>query len=149
MRSKALLLANIFATLLSITVIGSTVLLIYKLGDCGGLAQYAKEYSAAGFEGFVDKYIYLGPFLLIAESVILLIATAIGWTAWYKKNCKMAIIFASLYLVGILFYILYAIESLPVILLGFVGAYNQKKLNSGKGNNNTTNQNIDIRPKLY
>ena len=135
MKSKTLLLANIFATMLTLTIIIITFAAINAMGGFEGLLQFGKQYAEAEFESFSEWYVISGPFTLILQVIILVISTVIGWMSWLNKNCKSAIIFASLYLFGILCYAMFVIESLPVIILGFVGAYNQKKLNNGGGDN--------------
>ena len=131
MRSKVLLISNIFATILVAIITYVTVTAINDLGGMEGLEAYSELYSySIAKADFITGYILTMPYLLIAQASIFVVATLFGWISYLAKKSGLAKFAAVLYILGALscFYY-FTFFAIPVIVLGFVGGSKQKSLN--------------------
>ncbi len=110
-RSIALLVATVTATAYTV------YLFCYFIG---GLA------SAEGAE-LVGGAIATA--LVTPHAVMFLIGAVFGWLGYLLKQSWAALVGAILYSVGSLFFLAYIMFGAPILIVGFVGFANQRKLN--------------------
>lgn len=128
MRSKVLLISNIFATILTAAIIFFTS---NAFNEMGGIDAYADYYShVIEYADFLSAYILTMPYLFIAQSSIFVTAILLGWIGWIAKKSAPAKFAAVLYILGALICFYYfTFLAIPVIVLGFIGGSKQKSLN--------------------
>lgn len=112
MRSKTLFVASTLATLY-------TVYLISYFG--GGMI------NADGVEAVSGA---IATTLVTPHIIMFLIGVIFGWIGFLTKKSWAALVAAILYSVGTLFFLMYAMFGVPILVFGFIGYSNQKKLNS-------------------
>ena len=67
--------------------------------------------------------------LVTPHAVMFLIGAIFGWVGLLFKKTWGALVAAILYSVGTLFFLAYFMFSVPLLIFGFIGYANQKKLN--------------------
>ena len=135
MRSKSLLVTNIFATIWTGIILSSVVSFFenggaeylvwanrtnYFLNDLLGSLEDVAIFTTLLNVIFVLMFIHAGLFTL---------ATIFGWVGYISKGAGFALSAAILYLVGTLLCPIFILPGLPIIILGFVGQACQRKLN--------------------
>ncbi len=135
MRSKTLLVSNIFATVWTGIMLYFVVAFFenggaeyfvwanrtnYFLNDLLGSLEEVTMFTTMLNAFFVLMSIHTGLFTL---------ATIFGWIGYICKGAGFALSAAILYLVGTLLCPIFILSGLPIIILGFVGQACQRKLN--------------------
>ncbi len=110
MRSKILFVSNTLALLYAI------YLIVYFFG--GMLSTDGMAAVAGG----------LATILVLPHMLLFLIGAIFGWIGFLAKQNWAALTAAILYSVGTLFFLAYFMFGVPILVLGFVGFANQKKL---------------------
>lgn len=67
--------------------------------------------------------------LVMPHAILFLIGAVFGWLGWLLKKSWAALVAAILYSVGTLFFLAYFMFGVPLLIMGFVGYANQKKIN--------------------
>lgn len=67
--------------------------------------------------------------LVTPHAIMFLIGAVFGWLGVLIKKSWAALVAAILYSVGTLLFLAYAMFGVPILILGFVGYANQKKIN--------------------
>ncbi len=67
--------------------------------------------------------------LVTPHAVTVLIGAVFGWLGVFAKKSWAALVAAILYSVATLLFLAYAMFTIPLLILGFIGYANQKKLN--------------------
>ena len=67
--------------------------------------------------------------LVMPHMIMFLIGCVFGWLGFLFKKSWSALVAAILYSVGTLFFLVYAMFSIPLLIFGFIGYANQKKIN--------------------
>ena len=109
------------SVILFIATILSTAYAIYLI--CyfiGGTA------SSSGTEALSGA---LATTLVMPHMIVFLIGSVFGWIGALLKKLWAALVAAILYSVGTLFFLAYAMFGVPILILGFIGYANQKKIN--------------------
>ena len=113
-RSKVLFVCNILAT----------IYVIYLL--CYFLGSTASSDSTEALGGAIATAI------VMPHMFLMLLGAIFGWLGFCMRKNWGALVGAILYCVGAFMFLLYAMFSIPIIILGFIGYSNQKKLNDKK-----------------
>ena len=110
----------------SIMLIISTVLATLYTG-------YIFYYFINGTVSATDSVEQLGgaiaTTLVMPHAIMFLIGIIFAWIGIIIKKEWAALVAAILYSVGTLFFLIYAMFGVPILILGFIGFANQKKLN--------------------
>lgn len=129
MRSKSLIVSNILGTIYAIYLLwffGGAVI------ESGGL-EFVKSYGAIfkfiGFSSASVNVFYVIATLLIVHICTFTIGSLLGWIGYLDKKSGPAKFAGVLYLVGTICFPIYVFFGLPITIVGFVGAKNQKKIN--------------------
>lgn len=112
-RSTALIVATVLATAYSI------YLLCYFVGGTASADDAASMLGGA-----------IATALVTPHMIMFLIGAAFGWLGLLLKKPWGALVAAVLYSIGTVFFMAYAMFGLPILILGFVGFANQKKINA-------------------
>lgn len=67
--------------------------------------------------------------LVMPHMIMFLIGAAFGWIGIFAKKSWSALVGAILYSAGTLFFLAYAMFGVPILVFGFIGYSNQKKIN--------------------
>ncbi len=67
--------------------------------------------------------------LVMPHMIMFAIGAVFGFIAYFCKAAWSALVAAILYSVGTLFFLMYAMFGIPILVFGFIGFVNQKKLN--------------------
>ena len=67
--------------------------------------------------------------MVTPHMVMFFLGAIFGWVSFLTKKAWGALVAAILYSVGTVLFLLYAMFGLPILILGFVGYANQKKVN--------------------
>lgn len=67
--------------------------------------------------------------LVMPHMIVFLIGSVFGWIGTLLKKSWAALVAAILYSVGTLLFLAYAMFGVPILILGFIGYANQKKIN--------------------
>lgn len=113
-RSKVLFVCNVL----------TTIYVIYLL--CHFLGTTTSSDSAEALGGAIATTI------VMPHIFFMLLGAIFGWLGFFMKKNWGVLVGAILYCVGAFMFLLYAMFSIPIIILGFVGYSNQKKLNDNK-----------------
>ncbi len=113
-RSKVLFVCAIFAT-------AYIIYLMYNF-----LGSMMSEDSAEVVGGAIATA------LVTPHMVIMGLGAIFSWLGFFLRKSWAALVGAILYSVGALVFMLYAVLCIPMIILGFVGYVNQKKLTTEK-----------------
>lgn len=108
-RSKVLFVATILATLY----------VLYLMIYFGGSMTSTDSAEAIGGA--------IATALVTPHMVVIGIGAVFAWISFFAKNSWGALVGAILYCCGALLFLLYAVFSIPLIILGFIGYANQKK----------------------
>lgn len=114
-RSKLIFISAIIATLYSIIVI------LYFI------AMYNESATSSSSSG--GGFVIL---LLSIPTIAMVIGTLLNWLGFWYKKPAIALISAIIYfqIAGIIAFTEFAVYLIPIIVLGFVGYINQKKINN-------------------
>lgn len=110
-RSKALLIANIL----------STAYVIYLFCYFVGGTASSNAGEALGFA--------IASTLVAPHAILFLIGAVFGWLGLLLRKGWGALVGAILYSVGTLFFLAYFMFGVPIIVLGFIGFANQRRIN--------------------
>lgn len=113
MRKRSIILS--LATILSTAY---TVYLFYYF--VGGTA------TASGTEALSGA---IATALIMPHTIMFLIGAVFGWIGFLFKKSWSALVAAILYSVGTFLFLVYAMFGIPILVLGFIGYANQKKIN--------------------
>ena len=109
------------SVMLSIATILSTAYAVYLLVYfVGGTA------SASGTEALGGA---IATALVMPHMILFLTGAVFGWIGVLAKKSWSALVAAILYSAGTLFFLVYAMFGIPLLILGFIGYANQKKIN--------------------
>lgn len=111
MRSKILFIANLLATIY-------TIYLITYFTNGTLNADGTDALAGAIASALVFPHIFM-----------IALGAVFGWLGFFIKKSWSALVAAILYSVGALFFLMYAMFSIPILILGFIGYAKQKKLN--------------------
>ena len=130
MRSKALVVSNILATVYSCIlwwIFGGALI------ASGGIEFWTEYFSILNylFEFGADSvgWIYAIVVLLIVHISAFTLGTIFGWLGYGVKKSGLAKFSATLYLIGTIAFPIFIFFGLPITIIGFVGGENQRKLN--------------------
>lgn len=104
-RSMALTVATVLSTAYTV------YLLVYFIG---GMASVSGAIAGA---------------LVTPHTILFLIGAVFGWIGLLAKKSWAALVAAILYSVGTLLFLAYIMFGGPILIMGFVGYANQKKIN--------------------
>lgn len=110
-RSKCLFVSTALATLYAV------YLMSYFFGSMS---------SAEGAEAIGGA---IATALVMPHMVMFIIGAVFGWIGVISKASWAALVGAILYSVGTLFFLVYFMFGVPILILGFIGYNNQKKIN--------------------
>lgn len=82
--------------------------------------------SASGTEAISGA---IATALVMPHAIMFLIGAVFGWIGVALKKTWAALVAAILYSVGTLILMIYAVYGAPILILGFIGYANQKKIN--------------------
>ena len=96
-------------------------------------AIYLFSYFVSGTANASDTAEALGGVIATAlvtpHAIMFLIGAIFGWLGVFIKKTWAALVAAILYSVGSLLFLMYIMFGAPILILGFIGYANQKKLN--------------------
>ena len=113
MRKRSIML--LIATLLSTAY--TIYLFCYFIGNTANATDGAEIIGSA-----------IATALVTPHAAIFLVGAVFGWLGYAMKQSWAALVAAILYSVGGFLFILYAMFSIPILVMGFIGYVNQKKL---------------------
>lgn len=67
--------------------------------------------------------------LVTPHTIMFAIGAIFGWLGFFIKKSWLALVSAILYTVGAVLFLAYIMFGAPILILGFIGYANQKKLN--------------------
>ncbi len=111
-RSKCLFIATTLATLY----------VVYLFSYFFGITASAEGAEAVGGA--------IATALVMPHMIVFLIGAVFGWLGVFIKKSWAALVGAILYSVGTLLFLAYFMFGVPILILGFIGYSNQKKINS-------------------
>ncbi len=83
--------------------------------------------SASGTEEAIGGAIATA--LIMPHAIMFLIGSVFGWIGWFLKQSWAALVAAILYSVGTLLFMAYFMFGVPLLVMGFIGYANQKRIN--------------------
>lgn len=132
MRSKTFLVSNILSTLYS-------GYLIYWFGgaiiEAGGLSYISAvidSFKILNALSINSSFLQVILILLCIHIVLFILGCIISWIAYILKNSGIAKFVAISYLIATICFPIYIFFGLPLTIIGFVGANQQKKINKQK-----------------
>ncbi len=133
MRSKALLVSNIIATIYAVILlwwIGGGIISAGGAAYIETMTQYYSALSSISNDATTTvTAIYLIMILLIVHIGFFTFGAFIGWISYLAKKSGLAKFAAVLYLIGTICFPVYIVFGLPITIIGFVGGSKQKKIN--------------------
>lgn len=136
MRSKALLTANIFATLYMGVLFWAIASVVISLGTFDVLQMFGAigmlfETLADLLGASVIAATYLSALVVLycVHIVVFVLGSIVGWVAFAAKKSGGAYFSAVMYLIGTICFPVFLLFTLPITILGFVGGSNQKTIN--------------------
>ena len=135
MRSKTLIVANVFATVWTGIMICSVISFFAKGGSAYFVwANHTNILLSGLLESAEDIQIFTTVLNILyvffsLHTFLFTLATILGWIGYICKGSGFALSAAILYLVGTLVCPIFILTGLPIIILGFVGQGCQRKLN--------------------
>ena len=111
-RSIALLIATVLSTAYTI------YLFCYFIGSTASAGSAAEAVGGA-----------IATALVTPHAIMFLIGAVFGWLGYLLKKSWAALVAAILYSVGTLLFLTYIMFGGPLLILGFIGFANQRKLN--------------------
>ena len=132
-RSKALLVANVLATLYAgwlLWIFGGAII------EAGGAeavrtlyAYFEFAFALLGTDASSLVFLYVVLVLICVHVAGFALGCLFGWIAYLGRKSGGAKFAAVLYLVGTIAFPVYLFFGLPITIMGFVGGSKQKKLN--------------------
>ena len=111
-RSKCLFVATALAT----------IYVVYLFSYFFGTTAAAEGAEAVGGA--------IATALVMPHMIVFLIGAVFGWLGVFIKKSWAALVGAILYSVGTLLFLAYFMFGVPILVLGFIGYSNQKKINN-------------------
>lgn len=102
----------------------STIYAVYLLSYTFGTTASSEGAEAVGAA--------IGTALLMPHMFMFLIGAIFGWLGVFLKKNWAALVAAILYSVGTLLFPMYFMFGVPLLILGFIGYANQKKINKAQ-----------------
>lgn len=134
MRSIALLVSNILATLYSAFLLLTFGGAIIEAGGADFVnavgAYFELIFNVLGINSPEITVLYVILILLCVHIAVFVIGCLVGWIAYACKKSGAAKFAAVLYLLGTICFPIYILFSLPITIIGFIGGGKQKKLNN-------------------
>lgn len=134
MRSIALLVSNILATLYSAFLLLTFGGAIIEAGGADFVnavgAYFELIFNVLGINSPEITVLYVILILLCVHIAVFAIACLVGWIAYACKKSGAAKFAAVLYLLGTICFPIYILFGLPITIIGFIGGGKQKKLNN-------------------
>lgn len=134
MRSIALLVSNILATLYSAFLLLTFGGAIIEAGGADFVnavgAYFELIFNVLGINSPEITVLYVILILLCIHIAVFVIGCLVGWIAYACKKSGAAKFAAVLYLLGTICFPIYILFSLPITIIGFIGGGKQKKLNN-------------------
>lgn len=134
MRSIALLVSNILATLYSAFLLLTFGGAIIEAGGADFVnavgAYFELIFNVLGINSPEITVLYVILILLCVHIAVFAIGCLVGWIAYACKKSGAAKFAAVLYLLGTICFPIYILFSLPITIIGFIGGGKQKKLNN-------------------
>jgi hypothetical protein len=127
-RSTWLLVATILAT-------AYTIYLILYFSD-----------AISGTTGAEQAGSVVATALVTPHIIMFAVGAIFGWIGYCARKAWSALVAAILYSVGTLFFLVYAMFGVPILIFGFIGFANQRKINRwhpSNDNNNDYNYNVE------
>ncbi len=109
------------STILAIATILSTAYTVYLF--CYFVGGVASTSGAEAIGGAIATA------LVTPHAITFLIGAIFGWLGFLFKKTWAALVAAILYSVATLLFLVYAMFGAPILILGFIGYANQKKIN--------------------
>lgn len=106
--------------ILLVTAILATIYVIYLIIHFGGSLSSADSSEAIGGA--------IATALVTPHMIAIGIGAIFSWLGFFLQKSWGALVGAILYCVGALLFLIYAMFCIPLIILGFIGYANQKKL---------------------
>ncbi len=140
MRSKALLVTNIFSTAYSgllIWIIGSIAASSGGQDIFESITLFFKSYDAlsvltSGADSVFLKLFSILPVLFLVHMLLFIAGCLLGWIAYIAKVSGLAKFAATLFLFGMIAFLFTFPITLTIMILGYVGGGNQKELNKAR-----------------
>ncbi len=134
MRSIALLVSNILATLYSAFLLLTFGGAIIEAGGADFVnavgAYFELIFNVLGINSPEITVLYVILILLCVHIAVFVIGCLVGWIAYACKKSGAAKFAAVLYLLGTICFPIYILLGLPITIIGFIGGGKQKKLNN-------------------
>lgn len=134
MRSIALLVSNILATLYSAFLLLTFGGAIIEAGGADFVnavgAYFELIFNVLGINSPEITVLYVILILLCVHIAVFVIGCLVGWIAYACKKSGAAKFAAVLYLLGAICFPIYILFGLPITIIGFIGGGKQKKLNN-------------------
>lgn len=134
MRSIALLVSNILATLYSAFLLWTFGGAIIQAGGADFISAIGSYFelifNVLGINSPEITFLYVILILLCVHIAAFVIGCLIGWIAYACKKSGAAKFAAVLYLLGTICFPIYFFFGLPITITGFIGGGKQKKLNN-------------------
>ncbi len=134
MRSIALLVSNILATLYSAFLLLTFGGAIIEAGGADFVnavgAYFELIFNVLGINSPEITVLYVILILLCVHIAVFVIGCLVGWIAYACKKSGAAKFAAVLYLLGTICFPIYILFGLPITIIGFIGGGKQKKLNN-------------------
>lgn len=134
MRSIALLVSNILATLYSAFLLLTFGGAIIEAGGADFVnavgAYFELIFNVLGINSPEITVLYVILILLCIHIAVFVIGCLVGWIAYACKKSGAAKFAAVLYLLGTICFPIYILFGLPITIIGFIGGGKQKKLNN-------------------
>ncbi len=70
--------------------------------------------------------------IVMPHMIVFIVGAIFGWIGYFLKASWSALVAAILYSVATLFFLLYAMFGIPILIFGFIGYVNQKKINKAR-----------------
>lgn len=134
MRSKALLVSNIFATIYAGILLGTFGEVIFSAGGVSGMRtlvrSFALVFELIGSKASSVDFLNIILILLTVNIVTFTLGAVMGWSGYFSKKSGLAKFAAILYLIGTVCFPIYIVFGLPITVIGFIGGGKQKKLDT-------------------
>ncbi len=111
-RSVMLIIATVLASIYAV------YLICYFVGGTAAADETATAIGGA-----------IATALVAPHMAMFLLGSIFGWVGVFLKKSWSALVAAILYSVGTVLFLAYAMFGIPLLVLGFIGYANQKKLN--------------------
>ncbi len=132
MRSKTLLVSNVLATLYCIYLLWSLIGSIAQAGGADFLramgAYFSFLFAIVGISNEMAVVLYLLVILLCVHIFVFVFGCLLGWIGYFSKSGGAAKFSAVLYLIGTICFPIYVVFGLPITIVAFNGAKNQKRI---------------------